>query len=370
MNLQNNKIDNEIIEYICKQSVEYIKNNNFINIEDIKVIVLSEQFEVYSKYLQEFNIASINMPNSDFLVNNINTNNSYDLVLGNPLDKRQEKLKSIKPLLLNYKSYFETADLNVYLFEKGFRLLNEGGVLSYYTNSKYTKARYAKNFRSFILNNVNILEYMDFNDKSIFTYQKSEEKSFDFTYCQITNKCKNIRDFTHKNSYNYLLNDLNSVEFKFLSLKQIEIKHKIEKMGLLDMISFLNYRLVNFYKSIINFESVDTLKSLTIPKEQEKIFEILVEYILFAKENNLNNEASLFESVINGLVYDLYFEEEMKKGDCFITDEVTKVVTVFDGTLDMIRDMYKVFRENNFIQGGIIYSRVIGVVKVINGDMK
>ncbi|MEA1953069.1 MAG: Eco57I restriction-modification methylase domain-containing protein [Campylobacterota bacterium] len=355
-------------------SDEFCKNsNNSIKIENIKVLIVSDDVDLYKNILVKLNVNSenirtITISNFDFFTKESLIDNSFDLIIGNPPNTRQEKLKSIKPLLLEYESYFETADLNVYLFEKGFRLLKEGGVLSYYIDSKYKKARYAKNFRNFILNNVNILEYIDFDDKSILTYQKSKEKSVDFSYCKITNKCKNITDFIDKNSYKYLINDLSIKEFKFLSLKQIEIKHKIENMGLLNILSFLNYRVVNFYKYIINFEDIDKLKSFEISKEAQKPFEILVDYILFAKEKNMSLEASLFESIIDGMVYDLYFEEEMKKGDCFISDEVKKVLGEFDS--EKIEEVYKVFKNNKTVQRGLIYSRIVSVVEVINGAKK
>ncbi len=357
-----------ILKYQCKSSLEKIKDK-----EHIKVLILSDEIELYKTILIDSgvkaeNITHIRVSNFDFFIDENLVNNSFDLIIGNPINRRQEKIKSIRPLLINYKSYFETADLNVYLFEKGFRLLKEGGILSYYTDSKYIKARYAKNFRNFILKHVNILEYIDFNDKSILTYRKSEEKSFDFMYCKIMNKCNNITDFINKNSYNYFVNDLSIKEFKFLSLKEIEIKHKIENMGILNIISFLNYSVLNFYKSIINFESVDELKNFEISKEAKKSFEILMDYMMFAKEQEMNLEASLFQSVINGMVYDLYFENEMKKGDCFISDEVRLVLKEFDNA--KIGEVYKMFKSNKTIQRGLIYRRVISVVKVINGGGK
>jgi hypothetical protein len=106
--------------------------------------------------------------------------------------------------------------------------------------------------------------------------------------------------------------------------------------------------------------------SLFVPKDT-KVFEILVDYILFAKEKDMKNEASLFESIIDSLVYDLYFPDDMKKADCFISDEVVKLVKEFDETTTMIKKIYKIFNENKTIQRGLIYRRVIGVVKTING---
>ncbi|WP_069473096.1 hypothetical protein [Candidatus Marithrix sp. Canyon 246] len=67
-----------------------------------------------------------------------------------------------------------------------------------------------------------------------------------------------------------------------------------------------------------------------IPLSKQKVFEELVDLIIFAKENGLENEADKFESVIDGLVYDLYFEEEMKKANCYITDRITEVIEPFE----------------------------------------
>ena len=86
------------------------------------------------------------------------------------------------------------------------------------------------------------------------------------------------------------------------------------------------------------------LENLPIPKippQSQKPFEILVDCILFAKENNLESEASTLESVIDGMVYDLYFEEEMKKANCYITDRITEVIKPFkDDDTDDFKKQY------------------------------
>jgi hypothetical protein len=46
---------------------------------------------------------------------------------------------------------------------------------------------------------------------------------------------------------------------------------------------------------------------------------------------------------------------------------VVKLVKEFDKTTTMIKKIYKIFNENKTIQRGLIYRRVIGVVKTING---
>jgi hypothetical protein len=64
----------------------------------------------------------------------------------------------------------------------------------------------------------------------------------------------------------------------------------------------------------------------------------------------------------------------MKKADCFISDEVTQIVqswtdTTSDNTKKIfISTAYGAFKESKIIQRGLIYSRVVSVVKIINGE--
>jgi methylase of polypeptide subunit release factors len=473
-------------------------------------------------------------------------NKGFDVVIGNPPYVRHEKIKELKLKLKveGYKSYSGTADLYIYFFEQGYNLLKENGVLSYITSNKYTRAKYGKQFREFVLKNATILEYIDFNgvkvfesatvDTSILSYKKSNSKKSSFIYCDINSKYKKeseLEKFVAQNGFEYLQSDLSVDSFSFSSLEELAIKKRIEKIGtplkewdiknyrgiqtgnnsafiinkstyqeltyknkknleiikpifqgkdikkylanfndkyliyvndeiditkypliynhllqykinlekkievkqnkmkwyvlyrpakkhinefnkekivwqritqeptfcfvdknyyLLDsmaflisdynkyLLGFLNSKLLAFYIDkithqysstgyLLSNQFVEQLPIPKIPKKQQKPFEILVDYIIFAKEENLSLEASLFESVIDGMVYDLYFEEEMKRGDCFISDEVNKVIVAFDNSMDRMKEMYKVFKNNKTIQRGIIYKRVIPIVKVING---
>jgi len=113
-----------------------------------------------------------------------------------------------------------------------------------------------------------------------------------------------------------------------------------------------------------------------ITKEKQLHFELLVDCILFAKEHNLNLESDTFESVIDGMVYDLYFEEEMKKAHCYITDRITEVIKPFkeDDTgefkTEYIKKLHKFCNEDKKIFHGLIHRRNIKVVEIINGAVK
>lgn len=118
---------------------------------------------------------------------------------------------------------------------------------------------------------------------------------------------------------------------------------------------------------------IEILPVLQILPEAQLPFEALVDSVLFAKKNDMNKEAELIESVIDGMVYDLYFEEEMKQGGCYITDAVAKVVSPFkpDDTDEFkneyVKKLYVFFNKDKKIYHGLIHRRTIDVVKIING---
>jgi len=99
----------------------------------------------------------------------------------------------------------------------------------------------------------------------------------------------------------------------------------------------------------------------------------MVDCIIFAKEHGFETESNTFESVIDGMVYDLYFEEEMKKEDCFITDRIKEKVKPFkdddtdDFKIEYIRALYNFCQKDKTIYRGLIYRRIINIVRIIEG---
>lgn len=118
------------------------------------------------------------------------------------------------------------------------------------------------------------------------------------------------------------------------------------------------------------------LENLPIPQiseKDQKPFEYMVDFVIFAKENRFETEANTIESVIDGMVYDLYFPEEMKNEDCYITDRVKEKISPFkkDDTdefkKEYIKALNKFFLNDKIIYRGLIYRRFVNVVKIING---
>ncbi len=72
----------------------------------------------------------------------------FDVVIGNPPYVRQEWITDIKgELQKHYASYAGTADLYVYFYELGLKLLKPGGRIGYIVTNKWLKAGYGENLR-------------------------------------------------------------------------------------------------------------------------------------------------------------------------------------------------------------------------------
>jgi len=94
----------------------------------------------------------------------------FDVVVGNPPYVRQELLTPFKPWLeQNYESYHGMADLYVYFYELGLRVLKPGGLMSYIVTNKWMKAGYGEPLRRFFSERSWIRSVVDFGHaKQIF----------------------------------------------------------------------------------------------------------------------------------------------------------------------------------------------------------
>lgn len=100
----------------------------------------------------------------------VSKNTGFDIVIGNPPYVRQEQIKDIKPFLQKqFDCYTGVADLFVYFFERGYQLLNNGGVLSYICSNKYFRSGYGEKLRDFLNKNMTVRQIIDFGDTNVFT---------------------------------------------------------------------------------------------------------------------------------------------------------------------------------------------------------
>ena len=94
----------------------------------------------------------------------------FDVVVANPPYVRQELLSPIKPYLeANYKTYHGMADLYVYFYELGLRLMKPGGLMCFVVTNKWMKASYGEPLRRHFAEHAWVESVVDFGHaKQIF----------------------------------------------------------------------------------------------------------------------------------------------------------------------------------------------------------
>ncbi len=94
----------------------------------------------------------------------------FDVVVGNPPYVRQEWIAPYKPYFQGaYRAFHGVADLYVYFYELGMRLLRPGGRLSYVVTNKWLKASYGEPLRRYFAAHAWIESVVDFGHaKQIF----------------------------------------------------------------------------------------------------------------------------------------------------------------------------------------------------------
>jgi hypothetical protein len=87
----------------------------------------------------------------------------FDAVIGNPPYVRQELLSRAKPALRDaYAAFDGAADLYVYFYELGLKILKPGGRLSYIVTNKWMKAGYAEALRTLFVESAWVEGLVDF----------------------------------------------------------------------------------------------------------------------------------------------------------------------------------------------------------------
>ena len=96
-------------------------------------------------------------------------NGGFDVVIGNPPYVRQEQIKHLKDQLKQqYECFTGTADLYIFFYERGLKLLREQGVLTYISSNKYFRAAYGKKLRQFLISQTQLRQIIDFGDAPVF----------------------------------------------------------------------------------------------------------------------------------------------------------------------------------------------------------
>ncbi|MGK5094384.1 Eco57I restriction-modification methylase domain-containing protein, partial [Deltaproteobacteria bacterium TL4] len=92
------------------------------------------------------------------------------------------------------------------------------------------------------------------------------------------------------------------------------------------------------------------LENLPIPKlnpASQHPFEVLVDHVLFSRGKDMDSEASMLERVIDSMVYELYFPEEIKSAGCEVLKHLTNLPELKEDWNDeeKMKTIEKVYRE-------------------------
>ena len=82
---------------------------------------------------------------------------------------RQEEIKEFKPAFKRtFECFTGTADLFVYFYERGVKLLRDGGAIALITSNKYYRAGYGEKLRGFLARELTLHRLIDFGDAPVF----------------------------------------------------------------------------------------------------------------------------------------------------------------------------------------------------------
>ena len=95
----------------------------------------------------------------------------FDIVIGNPpyiqIQKFPKKQKNIW-VGQEFETYAAAADIYCLFYERGSRLLKDGGTLAYITSNKYYRSGYGAKLRDYLAREFTITEMLDFGDAPVF----------------------------------------------------------------------------------------------------------------------------------------------------------------------------------------------------------
>ncbi|ADL12069.1 Eco57I restriction-modification methylase domain-containing protein [Acetohalobium arabaticum] len=189
----------------------------------------------------------------------------FDVVVGNPPYVRHEQIKWMKPYLKdNYEVYNGTADLYCYFFERGIELLDEDGYFSFIVSNKFTRAKYGKELREYLLN-YQIEEYIDYTDENVF-----RDATVDPCVI-IIKKSVNQDDYLINYNKNHVVprRSLSVNNWSFMTKKEFNLKEILEEKG--DQLEKWNLDIKFGIKTGLNkaFIIDEELKNELISKDQQ-----------------------------------------------------------------------------------------------------
>jgi hypothetical protein len=162
----------------------------------------------------------------------------FDVVIGNPPYVRAELLSDFMNYFeKNYAVYHPASDLFAYFYELGSKLINEGGIMGYISNT-FDKTTAGNVLRAYLNTETRFKEYIDFTEVQIFdgatTYpviiilDKGDADQSSFKYVKIPKSSQgNVINIEVHENINVLQQTLAPSSWSFLSAEKALIFEKI-----------------------------------------------------------------------------------------------------------------------------------------------
>jgi len=238
---------------VCGNSLLGVEKNLFNlelfnNLEKLKSLYFSEtnatKKQEYKKQIDDLiNQITNNNQKFDFEVYFSEVfhedNRGFNVVIANPPYIEHKKLKVLRELInTKYETHSGTADIYVYFYEKGLKLLRDHGVLTFISSNKFLKTGYGSKLRG-LLTNYHLLQIVDFTEVHIFDALVAtcivivaKEKADGSVL--VTSANDNIQSFTYlyefinRSCQPVLLKNLGSEIWQLSEGPRLRIKSKIE----------------------------------------------------------------------------------------------------------------------------------------------
>lgn len=223
---------------------------NAIN-EEVKTLI-RESFGGTTASLAKLNALDPSA-NQDFFLwhtwfKDIFDNGGFDIVIGNPpYIQLQADLGLLADLYspIGFSSFDRRGDIYELFYEKGNKILNNGGVLCYITSNGWMKSQYGDRLRAYLATNTNPLLLVDFNQMRLFENAivetnillfKKEQNQYQCKACSFLNHEKQevLSNLTYSvNKESSLCNFSKTGSWTIGEQNEQLIKSKIEQRGVL-----------------------------------------------------------------------------------------------------------------------------------------
>lgn len=160
-----------------------------------------------------------------------NGNGGFDVVIANPPYIRQEKIEYKPDLKDKYEVYNAVADLYTYFYELGLGIVKKNGVLSFITSNKFTRARYGIQLRKYLRDYSAIRRIINFGDTHIFDAITNTLVLVTLRLTPSKNVFFSSDTIDEPDKIKFFQDDLNDTEWTIEKEEIMEIKKKIEKVG-------------------------------------------------------------------------------------------------------------------------------------------